>query len=200
MLPEEAQRFFKVRSFEWENHVSSFCFRCSYFKGSHWNTFTSWQKNTSKVAGYLERLQYHWCKKRVLVRFLVHILSKSPPESTVHFNKITKVNTKITKVRSMRVGGFLTKSLCRPLSAAIFAGRTRGHVALRCRCVGRRHFRTRFWSHRRWFWWHLQASPTVWQMAKMIGLPNCVLIFYTKNIGIFAREVCGPEMFWAQWP
>ena len=39
---------------------------------------------------------------------------------------------------------------------------------------------------------------TVWQMAKMIGLPNCVLIFYTKKIGIFAPEVCGPEMFWAQ--
>eukprot|EP00434_Breviolum_minutum_P033692 symbB.v1.2.029813.t1/scaffold3301.1/size59484/6 len=34
---------------------------------------------------------------------------------------------------------------------------------------------------------------TVWQMAKMIGLPNCVLIFYTKKIGVFAPEVCGPD-------
>ena len=161
------------------------------------------EKNTSKVAGYLERLQYHWCKKRVLVRILVHMLSKSPSESTVHFNQITKVNTKIskiTKVRSMRVGGCLTKSLCRPFSAAIFAGRTEDMSRFAVDVLGAATFGQGFGAIEGGFD-DTYRPRTVWQMAKMIGLPNCVrLIFYIKNIGSFAREVCGPEMFWAQWP
>ena len=56
--------------------------------------------------------------------FIFTLDTKSPSESTVDVNQITKVNTKITKVRSMRVGGLFNKiplqtAFCGPFSLGV---------------------------------------------------------------------------------